>query len=103
MEELKEIIGLTTDEIMIIIYTSLDHDYLTNMLVLAGEFLKWFNLNFEGESRDEIDFLENKQEIWAATCSLAADVVEAQEKIEDLSVILTAEWWSRLRFAKLGA
>ena len=35
---------------MIIIYTSLDHDYFTNMLILAGEFLKWFNLNFEGES-----------------------------------------------------
>jgi hypothetical protein len=68
LNELKAEIGLTDDEITIIIYTSLDHDYLTNLLVLAGEFLMWFNLNFEGESREEIDFRDNKTEIWMATC-----------------------------------
>jgi hypothetical protein len=56
---------------MIIIWTSVDHDYLTNLIVLAGEFLKWFNLNFEGESREELDFTESKYSIWKATVSLA--------------------------------
>jgi len=42
LKELEKEIGLTEDEIRIIIYTSLDHDYFTNLIVLAGEFLKWF-------------------------------------------------------------
>lgn len=65
---LQSQIGLTVDEIMIIIYTSLDHDNFTNMLVQAGQFTMWFNLNFEGESQEEIDFRDNKYEIWEATC-----------------------------------
>jgi len=44
----------------IIIYSSIDHDNLNNLIVHAGEFLMWFNLNFEGESREEIDFRESK-------------------------------------------
>ena len=28
----------------------------------------WFNLNFEGESTEERDFKENKEEIWVSTC-----------------------------------
>jgi hypothetical protein len=36
LSELKPEIGLTDDEICLIIYTSLDHDWLTNLLVLAG-------------------------------------------------------------------
>ena len=55
---------MTDDELTHIIYTSLDHDYLPNLLVLSGEFLKWFQLNFEGENNDETDFLDNKLEIW---------------------------------------
>jgi hypothetical protein len=68
LNELKSEIGLSEEELTIIIYTSLDHDYLTNLIVLAGEFLMWFNLNFEGESREELDFRENKCEIWLSTC-----------------------------------
>jgi hypothetical protein len=34
------------------------------MLVLASEFTKWFDLNFEGEDRDELDFQDDKLEIW---------------------------------------
>lgn len=49
-----------------IIYTSLDLEWFPNLIVLASEFTKWFNINFEGESRDEIDFRDNKIEIWAA-------------------------------------
>ena len=40
-------IGLSNDEVTILVYTSLSHGHLTNMIVLAGEFLKWFNLNFK--------------------------------------------------------
>lgn len=71
LQVLQQEIGLTVDELMIIIWTSVDHDYLTNLIVLAGEFLKWFNLNFEGESREELDFTESKYSIWKATVSLA--------------------------------
>ena len=71
LNELKGEIGLTDDEICLIIYTSLDHDWLTNLLVLAGQFTMWFNINFEGESREEQDFKENKEEIWMATCFYA--------------------------------
>lgn len=68
MDELKRDIKLTDDEITIIVYTSLDHGHLPNLLLLAGEFLKWFNLNFEGESTEERDFKDNKEEIWISTC-----------------------------------
>jgi hypothetical protein len=66
----------------IIIYSSIDHDNLNNLIVHAGEFLLWFNLNFEGESREEIDFRESKCEIWDATCHLAAVIVEAYQKMD---------------------
>ena len=53
LNELKREIKLTDDDIAIIIYTSMDQDYLTNMLIQQGELLKWFNLNFAGESQEE--------------------------------------------------
>lgn len=68
-------IKLSHDDLMIIVYTSLDHDYFTNGLILQGEFLKWFNLDFSEDSREELDFLENKQDIWMATTTLAMEVV----------------------------
>ena len=67
LQELAAEIKLTNEEIFIIIYTSLDHDYFNNLLIQAGQFTMWFNLNFEGESREELDFKENKKEIWDAT------------------------------------
>jgi hypothetical protein len=48
LKELQPTIGLTDAELRIIIFTSLDHDYLTNLILMQGEFLKWFTLNFEG-------------------------------------------------------
>jgi len=50
LEELKDEIGLGDDEITVIVYTSIDRDWFTNLIILQGEFLKWFNLNFEGDS-----------------------------------------------------
>ena len=75
MSEIQQDIGLTDDEISIIIFTSLDLDWLNNLIVMAGEFTKWFNINFEGESRDEIDFRDNKNEIWEATVQLAKVII----------------------------
>ena len=57
LEELKEEIGLNDNEITVIVFTSLDRDWFTNLICLQGEFLKWFNLNFEGESQEEKDFM----------------------------------------------
>lgn len=76
MSEIQEEIGLSDDEVTIIIFTSLDLDWLNNLIVLAGEFTKWFNINFEGESRDEEDFKDNKNEIWGATVSLAKVIIQ---------------------------
>lgn len=75
MSEIQQDVGLTDDEVSIIIFTSLDHDWLTNLIVLAGEFTKWFNINFEGESRDEIDFRDNKNEIWHSTVEYAKIII----------------------------
>lgn len=103
LNELKADIGLSDDEITIIIYTSLDHDYLTNLLVLAGEFLKWFNLNFEGDSREEIDFKDNKCEIWVSTCTMAKDIIAEHAKMTSKQEdILTQYWWEHLRFNNFG-
>ena len=72
-------IGLTDDEILLLIFSSIDHDYLTNLMILSSEFTQWFNINFEGENRDEIDFLEEKAESWQALVSMSKDVVNAYQ------------------------
>ena len=73
---MQEHIGLTDDELYIIIYTSVDMDNLNNLIVLAGEFTLWFNINFEGESQAEIDFRTSKCEIWEATCAYAGLIID---------------------------
>lgn len=99
MNQLKPEIGLTDDEISIILYTSLDQDWMTNLILLQGEFLKWFNLNFEGESREELDFMESKQDIWLSTTTLAMEIVTAYGKLtSDQEIILTTKWWEVQRY-----
>jgi len=49
--------------------------------VLAGEFTKWFNINFAGEGRDEIDFRDNKCEIWLATVNYAKIILTSYAEI----------------------
>lgn len=66
LNELKKAIGLSSDDVSLIAYSSIDRDWFTNMLIQQGEFLKWFNLNFEGESQDEIDFIQSRQDQWLA-------------------------------------
>ena len=85
------------------IYTSLDHDNMNNLIVLAGEFTKWFNLNFEGESREEIDFRENKCEIWVATGVLAQVIIDGYSALEkNHKDILTKYWWDHNRYSKFA-
>jgi hypothetical protein len=103
LKEYQLEIGFTDDEINIIVYTSLDHDYFTNLLILQGEFLKWFNLDFSETSREELDFLENKQDIWMATTTLAMEVVTWFGRVqENHEIILTEKWWSKLRYFHFG-
>jgi hypothetical protein len=103
MNQLKPEIGLTDDEISIILYTSLDQDWMTNLILLQGEFLKWFNLNFEGESREELDFMESKQDIWLSTTTLAMEIVTAFGKLtSDHEIILTTKWWEVQRYEHFG-
>jgi len=50
LNSIKAEVGFTDEEILIIIFTSVDQDYLNHLIVMQGEFLKWFNLDFEGEN-----------------------------------------------------
>ena len=103
MSEIQQDIGLTDDEVTLIIFTSLDLDWMNNLIVLAGEFTLWFNINFEGEGRDEIDFRDNKHEIWEATTTLAAVIVTEYDALQaNHHMILTPDWWNVVRFKKFG-
>jgi len=77
LNEFSREVGLTNDDTTIIIFTSLDHDYLTNLLCLSGEFLKWFTMNFAGDNREESDFLAHKRNIWRLTNDLAKEIIDA--------------------------
>ena len=101
---LQKEIGFTNDEIMIIISTSLDHDNFTNLICHSTEFMKWFTINFEGESREELDFLEAKIDIWRATTTLGAEVLDAAQKLptEGQEIILDEKWWEKLRHQHFG-
>ena len=118
LDELKEEIGLAEDDVTIIMFTSLDSDHLTNLLVLPSELLKWFTMNFAGfremrknekeekdDNKDEStggdrrcrDFLASKLSVWLATTTLAADVIAAYKKLtSDREQIMTSEWWARM-------
>lgn len=82
MSEIQQEIGLTDDEVTLIIFTSIDFDWFNNLIVLAGEFTLWFNINFEGEGREEIDFRDNKYEIWEATVTLAKVIVAEYDALQ---------------------
>jgi hypothetical protein len=103
MKELQSEIGFNDDDIMIIMFTSLDHDYLTNLLLLAGEFMMWFNLNFEGDSREEVDFKDNKCEIWKSTCTYATNIIAAHAKMtNNHEVMMSQKWWNHQRYHNFG-
>ena len=104
MQEIQEEVGFTDDEITIIIFTSIDLSWLNNLIILAGEFTKWFNINFEGEGRDEIDFRDNKHENWVQTVHLGRVIVREHRELEEnkKEQILKPDWWSHHRFGAFG-
>lgn len=104
LHELQEAIGLTDDELALIAYTSIDHDNLNNLIILAGEFMLWFNLNFEGESREEIDFRENKCEIWVSTGVQAKMIIDAYAQMDPKNHkdVLTKYWWEHNRYSRFA-
>lgn len=71
----QEEINLTEDELIIILFTSLDRDYFTNLLISAGQITEWFNINFEGETQEEIDFKNNQSDEWDAMIDQAQMVI----------------------------
>jgi hypothetical protein len=94
LQELQRAINLTDDEIQVMICTSIDHDSFTNLLCMTTEFMKWFTLNFEGESTEEIDFIQSKIGVWRSTTSIAGDILTACKKLkDDYEIILTDKWW----------
>jgi hypothetical protein len=104
LDELKQEIGLSQDDVVIIMFTSLDVDHLTCLLVLPSELLKWFTMNFAGESGAEQDFLTSKLSAWDATTALAADITEAYSKLSDNKErIMTPEWWARMQYERIGS
>jgi hypothetical protein len=95
---------LTEDELMIIMFSSLDHDYLTNLLVLQGQFTMWFDLNFEGETQEEIDFRVNKCELWTATVKQAKNILANYKQMDaaNKEEILTKQWWEHKKYSNFG-
>jgi len=107
LQRIQEESQLTDDELYMICFTSMNSDYFTNLLIQAGEFTSWFNLNFAGESQEEIDFRHERAEEWDANLGLAAQIVEkyhqmieaGYKKLEDIT---HKEWFEHLRFSKFG-
>lgn len=48
--EFKDEIGLTNDEVNLIMFSATDEDWFNNLLVQSAEFTAWFRMNFKGES-----------------------------------------------------
>lgn len=48
--EFKDEIGLTNDEVNLIMFSAADEDWFNNLLVQSAEFTAWFRMNFKGES-----------------------------------------------------
>ena len=52
---------------------------------MAGEFTKWFHINFEGEGRDEIDFRDNKCEMWKSAVKLSEVLIQEASRMQGRS------------------
>jgi len=66
---------LTDNELKVVLFTSLDQDYLTNMIIMQGEFMKWFTSNFAGDSGEEDDFKAKKVDAWESASTLALEIM----------------------------
>jgi hypothetical protein len=68
---------LTEVDIILIIFTSIDQDYMTNLIIQNSSFLSWFSIEFNGNSDAEAEFLENLCDNWASTTTLAMEITGA--------------------------
>lgn len=59
---LKAEIGLNDQDLMIVVFSSIDFDWMTNLLILQDEFLSWFSICFEKDSKEEVSFIERKSD-----------------------------------------
>lgn len=48
--EFKDEIGLTNDEVNLIMFSAVDEDWFNNLLIQSAEFTAWFRMNFKGET-----------------------------------------------------
>lgn len=78
---IQQEIGLTDDDVIVIMFTSLDQDYFTNLLISAGQFTEWFNINFEGETQEEVDFKNNQEVEWTAVIDQANTIITGYNKL----------------------
>ena len=87
-------IKLTDSESALIIYTSFDLDFFTNMLISQSSFTEWFTTNYEGDNTTEKDLLKEVLEQWESVVSLATLVIAEYEKLRDNhKVIFQQKWW----------
>jgi len=103
MKNIQRAIDLTDVEIILIIFTSIDQDYMTNLIIKQASFLEWFSIEFGDNSEEEAEFLEDLCDAWASTTTLAMEIVGAYGCLqENHECILTEEWWEKLRYLSFG-
>lgn len=76
-------IKLDDDESAMIIFTSIDRDFFTNMLISQSFFTEWFTNNYEGDNTTEKDLLKEVLEQWESCVYLASLVIAEYEKLRD--------------------
>ena len=81
LEQLKHEIKLTDEDIAVISFSTIDHDYFIPMLVKQSDYLEWFTTNYAGENTVEDDLLEEVRTDWEACVSLAQQVINEYGKI----------------------
>ena len=96
LSEFSSEIGLTKDEITMMIFTVIDMSWLTNMIIMSGDFTKWFNINFSEESRDKLDFRDKRLDNWEAALTYAELVLVEYQTVRAPNVtvdLMSSKWW----------
>lgn len=103
MSGLQNQIQLTDDEMTIMVFSCFDHEHLNNLIISTGEFMKWFNLNFEGESTEEREFQESKEAVFLYTCQQARNIIYLYQGLEDKESMVQPNWWKIYRYQSVGS
>jgi hypothetical protein len=71
---------------------------------MQGELLKWFTTDFEGEGGEELDFLAGLQDNWTVATIHGMEFIERYRRLKDNhQIVLTAKWWTHLRYNHFGS